>query len=1562
MLLSNKLTYCITAFILLAFVAGPVMAHDGNHPVNEAILGDNPATPDTVETDFVVTAAHNGHPVPVLSSGDDATTVTDNKDGNRIKVVEVDDDTNTGDVDENAVSRKFTLLVDFGTTTVVGQSDLLAIEYVDPTADPLVESDDSIPDLAFTTLLLDADGRLVAGTGITSGAIDAAGITIARVEDSTTQIMVTIVLPAAAVPDGTGTATDGTADDEDDAFDSIILRIRVDATGDTATDGVFSLATRPGFDVVPGGRMMMQSNLLELTLVDDVGEEPEPTAAVVETIAAGGINADGDVDFTITFDKALIDTQTFTLGDVDTITGGRPVDFVPDADGMTFVLTVRADEITESITVAVGEISATSDPGMADPEYPALDLRVVAPAAPNDDGKLVFTITSNVNLVTDLTIHHFDIDTREVEELASGDLVMTEDADLPDGVAEQYMLTVTPKPGVTSVLVELRAGVSTYMRDHDNDPETAPMSTLTPTREGHYRPETGKPTIAFAISNLDTSGLAENPGHLDSIDGGMVTITASDTIDGDLTSQITITTNPDTSEVKVSGGKITAVDGASFTLIPDNGAITVQVTVVADAVRDAAGNGNVATTSDADTATAGNQPYTVGPWFDVPANTILVIHKSRGATHKYLSDQPRLPINQQPPTPAPLIKTDVWNNMPDLEVLFSHIASGTNQNFGGTLNLTEAYGQAELTQTRDGGNGQHNSVRISEIMWASDLALRGGINDDEASEQWVEISNGTGATVKIFLFARTGLDSARNVDDVEDRVGNAYNGSPGSAVWTVPGQNGNSHTGGTTGNFISMHRRWDGAHSRGYVNGTGSGNWSASDRRYLTSTAFPNLIPQGIAPYDFVGSPGRPHSINLPKPSTRADVTAIPGAQVAEDEKLIINEVSNRVDARYEWIELRNVGNQAADLWSFRISKVTAVGTDQPLIDLAHNESYKIPVGGVLLLVATDPRYDDDHPLAVGYNIDVNENDQVAGIGLIEDGSPRKEATARYKVVNFQNGGLDDDGEFILIVRSPDHHKGDHRHGDGDKGRAELGTADLDRISDIAGFHPDLVGPDNYPATNPPNLNKTQLWPLVNFNGDMRPNEVDRNNRTNRLEAGKVRYRHRVVTQHANAANRGTPGNRAGTGVAHHDRHTGHYAFVDAGYTGWGYKRTARRDLRVHNGTPGYHGRISNTTTKTDTAKATVVISEIMYSTGSEDASLPQWVELYNSSATQAVHLGSGWKLKIEELDADGNPRDKLVEINFASHGRVKHIYPQQTVLIAAGNARQSGSDSQPSRVVFPDNRVFNVYRDIGAGKLGGDDGTNTRYQFFNPNAFALVLVDKDGKVADMTGNLDGDPRTSDTVAAGKEIPSAITVDPRTNISRRTSIIRVHDDGVARDGMLPIMPVFKKGGTRINSDDVDPKWGWIPAVNTEREFKITIKSTWYGDEDDYGTPGHRPGLVLPVELSHFRPTLEDGTVTIRWTTESELDNAGFNIYRSDTREGEYKQVNAELIEGAGTTGERNTYKWVDQTAKPGVVYYYQIEDVSFAGERQALAITKLKGLITAGNKLTTTWSELKASQ
>ena len=120
------------------------------------------------------------------------------------------------------------------------------------------------------------------------------------------------------------------------------------------------------------------------------------------------------------------------------------------------------------------------------------------------------------------------------------------------------------------------------------------------------------------------------------------------------------------------------------------------------------------------------------------------------------------------------------------------------------------------------------------------------------------------------------------------------------------------------------------------------------------------------------------------------------------------------------------------------------------------------------------------------------------------------------------------------------------------------------------------------------------------------------------------------------------------------------------------------------------------------------------------------------------------------------------------------------------------------------------------------------------------------------------------------------------------------------------------------------------------------------------------GEPLPVTLSHFRAELTDAGVLIKWATESELDNAGFYIYRSETKAGEFKIVNPRLIQGAGTSSERNTYTWTDTTTKPNTVYYYQIEDVSHAGDRKQLATVRLRGLVSASGKLRTLWGDLKA--
>ena len=190
---------------------------------------------------------------------------------------------------------------------------------------------------------------------------------------------------------------------------------------------------------------------------------------------------------------------------------------------------------------------------------------------------------------------------------------------------------------------------------------------------------------------------------------------------------------------------------------------------------------------------------------------------------------------------------------------------------------------------------------------------------------------------------------------------------------------------------------------------------------------------------------------------------------------------------------------------------------------------------------------------------------------------------------------------------------------------------------------------------------------------------------------------------------------------------------------------------------------------------------------------------------------------------------------------------------------------------------------------------------------FYLKLSNKTGKLVDEVGNLDGKRNTDDKPAW--HLPRSVTTD-----GVRASMIRRQDKGTPRPG-------------------TDAS-GWISAINTNL---ATHTTTYYGHPDDLGAPGIESGGALPVQLSRFRAELTDAGVVLRWTTESELDNAGFYLLRSEKKNGKFKRVNPKLIQGAGTTSERHTYTWKDTTAKPNVVYYYRVEDISHAGCPQAVS-------------------------
>ena len=322
-------------------------------------------------------------------------------------------------------------------------------------------------------------------------------------------------------------------------------------------------------------------------------------------------------------------------------------------------------------------------------------------------------------------------------------------------------------------------------------------------------------------------------------------------------------------------------------------------------------------------------------------------------------------------------------------------------------------------------------------------------------------------------------------------------------------------------------------------------------------------------------------------------------------------------------------------------------------------------------------------------------------------------------------------------------------------------------------------------------------------------------------------------------------------------------------------------------------------------AKDDIAISEIMYATDTDKS--PQWIELHNRS-TGRVSL-EGWEVTIKN-----HPADKSVLATTLTFTLDAKILDRNQVLLLV-TERGSNSGVGVAKDSLRSDRIV-ILKDL----IGGTPG----YRLLSQTAFKVTLMSAAATKtvrripSDIAGNLGAIPEWKLPLIEGNQ---------------RSSIIREYE------------------GNNVTGDPYDGTAadGWELTAKKGSQY-IIQHNTYYGHRSDRGTPGYRTPAPLPVELSKFRPERKksSGEVVIKWITESEVNNAGFNIKRSERRDGEFKII--AMIPSAGTTNERRVYTYTDKTAKPKVVYYYQLECISVDGTRQTLRMSRLKGNINIGQR------------
>jgi hypothetical protein len=95
------------------------------------------------------------------------------------------------------------------------------------------------------------------------------------------------------------------------------------------------------------------------------------------------------------------------------------------------------------------------------------------------------------------------------------------------------------------------------------------------------------------------------------------------------------------------------------------------------------------------------------------------------------------------------------------------------------------------------------------------------------------------------------------------------------------------------------------------------------------------------------------------------------------------------------------------------------------------------------------------------------------------------------------------------------------------------------------------------------------------------------------------------------------------------------------------------------------------------------------------------------------------------------------------------------------------------------------------------------------------------------------------------------------------------------------------------------------------------------------------GALAGVTLTSFTAVGGDGQVLLEWETASEINNIGFNLWRSTSETGSYVKLNASLIPSQALGSVVGAYySYTDSDVINGTTYYYKLESVDTNGSSE----------------------------
>jgi hypothetical protein len=210
-----------------------------------------------------------------------------------------------------------------------------------------------------------------------------------------------------------------------------------------------------------------------------------------------------------------------------------------------------------------------------------------------------------------------------------------------------------------------------------------------------------------------------------------------------------------------------------------------------------------------------------------------------------------------------------------------------------------------------------------------------------------------------------------------------------------------------------------------------------------------------------------------------------------------------------------------------------------------------------------------------------------------------------------------------------------------------------------------------------------------------------------------------------------------------------------------------------------------------------------------------------------------------------------------------------------------------------------------------------------------LIYAPNDANVVNWVENTDGNGAFSDPKEITNLVNGPASVytadfnrDGRLDVLTASSsddkiawYVQTESFGVIDFGDPTIISTAADGAQSVFAADLDGDGDTDVLSSSSRDDEIA----WYENA---------PGANLPVELARFTAATSGEAVTLRWSTTSEENNAGFDVERSTDGE-TFTTIGFEP--GVGTTEEAQSYRFVDGDAPFSTTLFYRLRQVDTDG-------------------------------